>query len=140
MRRNHVALTVSMLAITALAACSQTSRVVPQEVPRSPQVLEVVPSDGTGTSSSPPPDPGGNTAERSCNGAGGTFYYDRSTGDVVCAGRPGGPPATSSWNARCNYTIQMTRGHGTLNRGGALLGSFQLGIEVADDCSYTLFS
>lgn len=129
-----------LLALLAVAACSGTSRVVPEDIARSPQYLEVVPGDGTGTNSTPPPEPGGSSAEKSCNTAGGTFYYDTRTGEFACAGRSGGPAATTSWNARCNYTIQMTRGHGTLSRGGALLGSFQLGIEVADDCSYTMFS
>jgi hypothetical protein len=45
------------------------------------------------------------------------------------------------YNATCNYTINMTKGNGTISRGGYVLGSFQMGIEVfANDCSYTMYS
>jgi hypothetical protein len=79
-------------------------------------------------------------AEDACASDGGTFYDDVGGTGVTCAGNSNGPSAVTSFNARCGYTISMTRGHGNISRGGTSLGDFQMGIEVFDDCSYNMFS
>jgi len=97
-------------------------------------------SDGGGAPPTPSPSPNA-AAENACNAGGGTFYSDTggSTG-VLCAGISGGPSAITSYNARCGYTIDITAGNGAISKGGSVLGRFKLGVEVAADCSYSMFS
>ena len=78
--------------------------------------------------------------QAACTNGGGTFYDDVGGAGVTCAGQSNGPGAVSSYNANCNYTIRITKGHGSIARGGTLLGLFSMGIEVFPNCSYNMYS
>jgi hypothetical protein len=92
-----------------------------------------------GSTPAPQPTPDA-AAEDACTSGGGTFYDDVGGTGVACAGNGDGPPAVTSYKARCGYTISVTKGHGNISLGGTSLGDFQMGIEVFGDCSYNMFS
>jgi hypothetical protein len=137
-------LAFTLLACIALAACSAGGQTIPKTLSDTglhPQGVQP-PADGGGNDGggSPQATPNPGPSEKGCTSAGGTFFNDIGGNGLVCAGAPGGPPAITSYKAKCNYTISITRGHGQIARGGTLLGEFQLGVEVFDDCSYNMMS
>jgi hypothetical protein len=129
-------------ACAAFAACSSSTQIVPANGTRLPQSIVGNPDTGGGDGGVPTPSPTPDASgQKACRYAGGTFYDNVGGTGVTCAGGPDGPGATTSYNAKCNYTIQMTKGHGTISRGGSLLGEFSKGIEVYNsDCSYNMYS
>lgn len=97
------------------------------------------PGGGDGGVPTPTPTPDA-LGQNACTAGGGTFYDDVGGAGVTCAGQNNGPGSVSSYNARCNYTIQLTKGRGSISRGSSLLGIFNMGIEVYGDCSFNMYS
>lgn len=135
---------LTVLGCAAMIACSSTSSVIPAHGGGTLHPLGGEPpaiGGGDGGNGSPAPQPTPDAAaEDACNTGGGTFYDDVGGAGVTCAGQDGGPGAVTSYNANCDYTIEITKGNGSISRGGTLLGSFQKGIEVFGDCSYNMYS
>lgn len=137
------------VACAAFTACSVGAHTVPAD-PSNASGLHTrggePPADGggddgsDGTATPAPQATPDSLAENSCTAGGGAFYDDVGGSGVICAGLRNGPMNTSSYNARCGYTIQMSAAGGTLTRNGSLVGDFTMGVEVFNDCSYNLFS
>ena len=132
-------------AIAIVIACSPGGSIVPAGAEhRTVNALPVQGGGGGDGGSTPTPAPTPTpdaAAEDACNSAGGTFYQAVGGSGSTCAGQNSGPPAVTIYNAPCGYTINMTKGNGTISKGGSLLGSFQKGIEVyQNDCSYIMYS
>lgn len=143
MRYRQLAAALALVSCAAFVACSSTSQVIPTQSHRTPQNLVNQPgTGGDGGGASPTPQPTPNAVdENACTSAGGTFYDDVGGSGVTCAGQPNGPGAVTSYNANRGYTIEITKGHGSISRSGTVLGEFSMGIDVYDsDCSYTMFS
>lgn len=140
---------LAIVVCAAFAACGSTAQYTPHAdggtlhpLGGQPPAIEGGGGGGGNGPPTPAPQPTPDSAgEDACNSGGGTFVDQVGGSGVSCAGQDGGPSAATVYDATCNYTISITKGHGSISRGGTLLGDFEMGITVYDsDCSYSMFS